>query len=90
MASIFRLAAMIISSRLFWSSVWRSSLLVLHFFGADSSSVCSLTLSSSLYLWIRFGCVGFSTGLPDLEGAAAAEEAPLEPGGGGGWKVTGG
>lgn len=93
LASIFRLAARIISSLLFCSSDWRSSLLLLHFLAAASSedsSDCSLTLSSSLYLWIRLGCVGFSAGLPDLDVAAAAAEAPFDPGGGGGWKVIGG
>lgn len=96
LASIFRLAARIISSRLFCSSDCRSSLLLLHAFllaasPDDSSSpcCCCLTLSSRLYLWIRFGCAGFSAGFrePDCD---ADEDAPLEPGGGGGWKVIGG
>lgn len=96
LASIFRLAARIISSRLFCSSVCRSSLLLLHAFLPAASPVvssspccCCLTLSSRLYLWIRFGCAGFSAGFrePDCE---ADDDAPLEPGGGGGWKVIGG
>lgn len=96
LASIFRLAARIISSRLFCSSVCRSSLLLLHAFLPAASPVvssspccCCLTLSSRLYLWIRFGCAGFSAGFrePDCD---ADDDAPLEPGGGGGWKVIGG
>lgn len=95
LASIFRLAARIISSRLFCSSDCRSSLLLLHAFlpaaSPDSSSpcCCCLTLSSRLYLWIKFGCAGFSAGFRE-PGCDADDDAPLEPGGGGGWKVIGG
>lgn len=96
LASIFRLAARIISSRLFCSSDCRSSLLLLHAFlpaasPDDSSSpcCCCLTLSSRLYLWIKFGCAGFSVGFRE-PGCDADDDAPLEPGGGGGWKVIGG
>lgn len=67
---------------------------MLHFLAAaaDSSSDCCCTLSCRLYLCIRFGCAGFSVGFAEEadEGCGPEDEAALEPGGGGGWKVMGG
>lgn len=94
LASIFLRAWRIISSRRFCSSVCLSSLLVLHFFAAASASAasasdCSLSLSCRLYRWIRFGCAGFSAGFAEVDDPDV-DDAVLEPGGGGGWKVMGG
>lgn len=96
LASIFRLAARIISSRRLCSSDCLSSLFVLHFLAAAACSAASAsesccTLSCRLYRCIRFGCAGFSVGRADEACVAKDEgEATLEPGGGGGWKVMGG
>lgn len=90
LASIFFLAANIISSRLLCSAACLSSRLELHAFAfaARSASLLALTLSCRLYLVIRSGSAGLGGALkgcvcvvPDGEG---------EVGGGGGWNVTGG
>jgi hypothetical protein len=93
LASIFRLAARIISSLLRCSNVCLSSLLVLHpFLSAEAPSSAGdtpSTLSLRLYRVIRSGwagCSGFFACVPVALGALLAPN----PSGGGGWNVTGG
>lgn len=94
LASIFLLAARIMSSLLLRSSACLSSLLALHpsfFPGSPSSTPASSSdppsLFCRLYRVMRSGCCG-------LAGCFACAwvlaGAVVEPGGGGGWKVIGG
>ena len=97
LASIFRRAANIISSRLRWSAICRSSRFELHAFvfvpgtaGSASASallpvLLLLILSWSLYRVIRSGSAG-RKGV--LEGCDV--EAVADAGAGGGWNDTGG
>ena len=96
-ASIFLRAARIISSLLRCSDACRSSRLVLQPLPFLSSEVPPLeffesssavpSLPPRLYLVIKSGCAGFCGCR-----AVAVVDAPVAacPGGGGGWKVTGG
>lgn len=95
-ASIFRRAANIISSRLRWSAVCRSSRFALHAFAlvpgaAASDAALALppslaSLSWSLYRVIRSGSAGREGALMVCD----VEDGVVEGGGGGGWNVTGG
>lgn len=88
LACIFLRAARIISSRRRCRAAWRSSRLLLQPLPLLSSLalVSESTLSLRLYRVMRSGCEGLSA--CRVEAALWAEA--LWPGGGGGWKVTGG
>lgn len=89
LASIFLLAAKIISSRLRCRDACRSFRLELHALGfvEDSGSLPVLTLSCSLYLVIKSGSAGFGGA---LKGCVCVAEGLGEVGGGDGWNVIGG
>lgn len=89
LASIFFLAARIISSLRRCSDTCLSSLFELHplpFF-SSCSAASGLSLPPRLYRVIKSGCVGLSGCLAAVEVLAPAA---AWPGGGGGWKVIGG
>lgn len=89
LASIFRRAARIISSLLFFRSACLSSLFELQpsFFLSVSALDSLVTLLCRLYRVIKSGCLGrsgcFACCAPVLVDG-------LDPGGGAGWKVMGG